>query len=255
MKRAIKARMPQWLKTLAKRVRYRVLYSSGTSRHCPICDRSSSRFLPAGVVRRADATCPHCNSLERHRFVWVFVNEQTDLLRDPAKRMLHVAPEACLEAQFRRYLGTQYITADLNDRRTMVKMDVTDIHFPDQSFDVIYCSHVLEHVSDDRQAMREFYRILKPDGWAMLLVPISAYKTHEDPSIVKPSERLIAFGQEDHVRRYGPDFVDRLRDAHFCVDVISPNDLTQFCGRALPHEKFGLTSGAGEIFFCTKARD
>ena len=130
-----------------------------------------------------------------------------------------------------------------------MKMDIMDIQYPDESFDVIYCSHVLEHVPDDRKAMREFRRVLKRGGWAILLVPITAGKTHEDPSITEPAERLRVFGQEDHVRIYGPDYVDRLREAGFAVtetrvpDLVSPEDA----------QLMGLTQAAGEIHLCRRA--
>jgi predicted SAM-dependent methyltransferase len=162
--------------------------------------------------------------------------------------MLHVAPESCLEPTFRKQLGDDYLTADLFNPLAMVKMDITDIQYPDESFDVIYCSHVLEHVVDDRKAMSEFYRVLKSDGWAILLVPITAETTYEDPSIVAPVERLKHFGQDDHVRRYGHDYVDRLRDAGFNVSVIEASDLC----RQSELVQMGLTSASGEIFFCTK---
>ena len=129
-------------------------------------------------------------------------------------------------------------------------MDITNIEYPDQSFDVIYCSHVLEHVLDDRKAMSEFCRVLKNDGWAILLVPIGAERTFEDPLIVSPQDRLKAFGLEDHVRLYGRDYIDRLRAAGFKVEIATTEDLVQ------PHEmvKFGLTNtkANGEIYYCTK---
>jgi ubiquinone/menaquinone biosynthesis C-methylase UbiE len=101
----------------------------------------------------------------------------------------------------------------------MVKMDITDIQYPDNSFDVVYCSHVLEHVPDDRKAMRELARVLKPTGWAILAVPIFNEKTFEDPTITSPEERERVFRQSDHVRIYGRDFVDRLRESGFDVTV------------------------------------
>jgi SAM-dependent methyltransferase len=163
--------------------------------------------------------------------------------------MLHVAPEPCIEVRLRRRLGAGYLTADLMNTGAMVKMDIMDIQYPDESFDVIYCSHVLEHVPDDRKAMREFRRVLKRGGWAILLVPINAGKTYEDPSITEPAERLRVFGQEDHVRNYGPDYVDRLREAGFAVtetrvpDLVSPEDA----------QLMGLTQAAGEIYSCRRA--
>jgi ubiquinone/menaquinone biosynthesis C-methylase UbiE len=162
--------------------------------------------------------------------------------------MLHVAPQRCFESRFRERLGDNYLTADLFDTYAMVKMDITNIEYADQSFDVIYCSHVLEHVQDDKRAMREFYRVLKNNGWAILLVPITSERTFEDPSIVEPLERLKAFGEEVHVRRYGPDYVDRLREVGFSVEITKVNDLVQ-SDEAV---RMGLTPGAGEIYYCTK---
>jgi hypothetical protein len=107
---------------------------------------------------------------------------------------------------------------------------------------------VLEHVSDDLQAIGEFHRILKSDGWAVLLVPITADKTFEDSSIIDQYERLKLFGQEDHVRRYGPDFIDRLSEVGFKARVTIPSDF-------LAEEEIvlmGITDAAGEIFHCTK---
>jgi predicted SAM-dependent methyltransferase len=127
-------------------------------------------------------------------------------------------------------------------------MDITRVGYAKETFDVIYCSHVLEHVSDDRQAIHEFHRILKPDGWAVLLVPITADKTFEDASITDPCERLKLFGQENHVRRYGPDFMERLSEVGFKVKVTTPSDF-------LTEEEIvymGITDAAGEIFHCTK---
>src|SRR5262249_34549913 len=136
------------------------------------------------------------------------------------------------------------------DKRAMIAMDIAAIDLPNDSFDVIYCSHVLEHVADDRRAMRELRRVLKPDGWAILLVPITASATVEDPSVVDPAERLRMFGQEDHVRRYGPDYIDRLRDAEFDVTEINVHDLM---GQA-DAQRMGLLQAAGSIHFCRKRR-
>jgi SAM-dependent methyltransferase len=131
----------------------------------------------------------------------------------------------------------------------MVKMDITNIQYPAKTFDVILCSHVLEHVIDDKGAIREIFRVLKDNGWAILLVPISSDRTFENPSISSPADRIKIFGQQDHVRRYGPDYVDRLREAGFNVEIFKVNDLVQ--GGDV--EKMGLNSSSGEIFYCTKS--
>ena len=239
------------LKKPLRQLKHRVteLPYYGTARLCPVCGASARLFRQHGIIRRDDARCQHCGALERHRLLWQYITTQTNLFDGKPKKMLHVAPEGCFESRFREQLGDNYLTADLLNPRAMVKMDITDIQYPDQSFDVIYCSHVLEHVLDDRRAMREFYRVLNDKGWAILLVPImETDTTYEDPSIVDPEERLKAFGQSDHVRSYGPDYADRLREAGFIVKVTRPADLVS------PNDviKMGLTPASGEIYFCTK---
>jgi SAM-dependent methyltransferase len=180
--------------------------------------------------------------------VWLYFTQRTDLFDGATKRMLHVAPERCLERRLAGAIGAGYLTADLQDKRAMVRMDITTIAYPDNWFDVIYCSHVLEHVVDDRRAMREFHRVLRPSGWAILLVPITTDQTVEDPTIVDPKERLRLFGQEDHVRRYGPDYVNRLQDAGFKVRVSRASDLCEPAERV----RMGLTAASGEIYQCSK---
>lgn len=248
--RAILSKLPEWAKAPLRRTRnvIKVLPYYGKGRYCPVCRRSSSRFKPFGIVPREDAQCAHCDALERHRFVWLFFQKNTDLFHGETKKMLHVAPEQCFESIFKDRLGDNYLTADLLNSRAMVKMDICDIQFPDGSFDVIYCSHVLEHVLDDQQAMREFFRVLDSNGWAILNVPITRETTFEDSSIVDPQERLKAFGQEDHVRRYGQDYVERLRDSGFTVKIIKVGDLAN----SDEVVSMGLTQASGEIFFCTK---
>jgi predicted SAM-dependent methyltransferase len=172
----------------------------------------------------------------------------TDLFDGRPKMMLHIAPEECFESKLRKHLGEGYITADLCDPRAMIKMNITNIQYPDEYFDIIYCSHVLEHVEDDRSAMREFCRVLKQGGWAILLVPITADKTFEDPSIIAPVDRLRVFGQEDHVRRYGPDYVDRLQEAGFKVKVSRVSDLFKKDDIV----RMGLTPENREIYHCSK---
>jgi SAM-dependent methyltransferase len=248
--KAIISRLPEWAETTLRRIRdfVREVPYHGTGRVCPVCGKSSRRFRPFGVVPRNDAQCAHCSALERHRFLWLYLSRRTNLFDGTPKKMLHVAPELCFESRFKKRLGDNYLTADLFNARAMVKMDITNIEYPDQSFDVIYCSHVLEHVQDDRKAMREFYRVLKSKGWAILPVPVNDDETFEDPSIIAPLDRLKAFGQEDHVRRYGLDYVDRLREAGFKVEITEVNDVVQ--NEEAIH--MGLTPASGKIYYCTK---
>lgn len=213
-----------------------------------MCNRSSRRFMPYGFVPREEAQCLHCGALERHRLLWLFLKKNTDLFDGKVKKMLHVAPEPCFESIFRAQLGSGYLTADLLNPKAMVKMDISDIKYPDESFDVIYCSHVLEHIPDDKKGMKEFYRVLKNSGWAILNVPITRDITYEDSSIIDPKERLKAFGQEDHVRCYGPDYVERLRDTGFTVKVSERSDVADKDESV----RMGLTRSSGLIYYCTK---
>jgi hypothetical protein len=221
----------------------------GNRRHCPVCGRSARMFLRTGVARRPDARCPFCNSVERHRMLWRYLQEETDFFRNRDARMLHVAAEDCFEPRFRQQLGAGYTSADFM-KPADVKMDVQNIQFPDATFDIVFCSHVLEHVPDDRKAMREMHRVLKPAGWAIIMVPITAAQTFEDPSVTDPQERLRLFGQHDHVRCYGPDFVDRLEDAGFNVVVTRAADFLT----AGEIERIAASHPmTGEVFHCTKA--
>lgn len=237
----------EWVKTPFRALLDRGKRTAPESRECPVCGRISSEFRSFGLDPRPDAQCPRCGALERHRLLWLYLSQRTNLFDGRRKTMLHVAPEECLEERFRRRLGAGYVTADLLNPRAMVTMDVTNIQYPNHSFDVIYCSHVLEHVVDDRRAMREFRRVMKPGGWAILVVPITAERTFEDPSVIDPAERLRVFGQEDHVRRYGPDYVDRLREAGFRVEVTTITDLVT----AETATRMGLTEACGDIYTCS----
>jgi SAM-dependent methyltransferase len=242
--------LPEWVIAPLKRAvkLVRVLSYFGKARYCSVCGNSSSHFRTSGEVPREEAECVHCGALERHRLLCLFWQKRTHLFDGKSRKMLHVAPEKCLESMLKERLGGDYLTADLFNPSAMVKMDICAIQYPEQSFDVIYCSHVLEHVPDDKQAMREFFRVLKNDGWAILNVPITGEKTFEDSSIVDPKERLKAFGQEDHVRSYGPDYVERLRDSGFTVEVIKVDDLAESDDVV----RMGLTPASGEIYYCTK---
>lgn len=187
---------------------------------CPCCD-SSFRGLRSHRAR-TDVKCPRCGSLERHRLLWLYFTRRTNLLVDDLD-VLHVAPEYSFEKRLARRHGPRYVTADLDSPLASVRMDVMGMPFDDASFDVVLCNHVLEHVADDRIAMGEIRRILRPGGWAVLLVPIDPTResTFEDPAIISPQDRLRHYGQEDHARLYGRDYPDRLRQAGFEVTVES----------------------------------
>jgi SAM-dependent methyltransferase len=201
-----------------------------------------------------NAVCPWCGSQVRHRALWLYVERRTDLLAAGAAggrdrtRLLHLAPEHVLAERLRAVPGIDYLSADL-DQPAMEHWDLTDVPHPDDSFDAIICSHVLEHVPDDRAAMRELRRILRPDGWAIVQVPIDYERaeTLEDPAIQTPTERERAYWQADHMRLYANDFPDRLRSEGLEVTVDSYL-------RTLSEEevdRFGLIS-LEDIYVCGK---
>lgn len=205
---------------------------------CPVCTMSRRGFNPHGLIPRPNARCPNCGALERHRFLWLFLQRRTDLFGGTRKKVLHFAPERFFAERLAKLPHLDYTTADLYNP-AMVKADITALPFPDASFDVLICSHVLEHIPDDRKAMRECRRVLRHDGYAVILVPITAPATVEDLTITDPKERERLYGQHDHVRRYGPDFADRLKEAGWSVaehaaDAVAGPERARF---AIPHDE------------------
>jgi SAM-dependent methyltransferase len=216
-----------------------------------VCGSWVRRFREYGLNGRLDAQCPVCNALERHRFLWLFLKKRTTFLDGTPGKMLCFALEPCIEHNFQKVANLEYLYADLYDPKAMIKVDIANIQFPDETFDWVYCSHVLEHVENDSKAIGEMYRVLKKGGQAVVVVPILVEKTYEDPSITDPAERERVFGQHDHVRLYGPDFKDRLIATGFIVtDFYVENLLNQ-----KQIEKLGLKyipSKITPIYLCQK---
>jgi SAM-dependent methyltransferase len=197
-----------------------VLWRGGAV-ECPCCGGRFRGFLPGGVERRPGARCPRCGALERHRLVWLWLARETTLLTAP-HRVLVVAPEAFLQEALRRRPNLDYLSVDLDSPLAMRRMDVTRLDLADASFDALLCSHVLEHVLDDRAAMRELLRVTRPGGWAVLQTPFDPAReaSDEDPTVTDPAARRARFGQRDHVRTYGRDLFDRLRASGWEVERI-----------------------------------
>jgi SAM-dependent methyltransferase len=202
-------KLRRWL--IRHPLRYR-----GSSVVCPLCGGSFRRFMPQRGRPQALCPNPECRTVERHRILWFFLERE---VRIAGLDVLHFAPEPSLEARIRSAPGVRYTSVDLDSPLAMVHADITALPFEDASFDLIVCSHVLEHVSDDARALSELRRVLRPEGSAVLLYPVdlSRDETYEDDSIVDPEARLRAFGQRDHVRWYGRDHLERLRSAGFDV--------------------------------------
>lgn len=188
---------------------------------CPVCRTLAPKFNNGGVGKpRPNAKCPTCGSLERHRLFWVhLVNRVWPRLPEGKKDVLHIAPEPFLVDLLKPRPDVNYVSGDLMMSASMAKMDLTDIAFWDAQFDLIICSHVLEHIPEDIKAMREMRRVLRPGGILLVMVPMYGEKTYEDFSITEPKDRLAHFGQEDHVRKYGRDIVGRLEEAGFDAQI------------------------------------
>lgn len=221
---------------------------TGNELFCPCCGRSYNRFLPYGIVSRENALCPGCSSLERHRFLWLYMEEY---LKNLSGRMniLHVAPEKVLQKKLLSYPDVNYISVDLNSPSAMLKMDITDICFKDDYFDIIICNHVLEHILDDAKAMGELFRVLSAKGTAIITVPQNRQleSTYEDPKIILKEDRLRCFGQDDHVRIYGMDFSERLKKTGFAVSIYSVAE--HYSDEQI--KKYGLLKDE-KIFLCRK---
>ncbi len=231
---------------------YRQAYSlfyRGSGYYCPFCGQSHRRFLPDGsrakVIKRynvigggyrTNCLCPACGSKDRERLLYAFL-QQYPLLKDNRQAdnlflgaselfVLHIAPEKNLKKVLQKTPNLTYINADLDAGAADIRMDITQISYPDNYFDVILCSHVLEHIPNDIMAMRELYRVLKPQGVAILQVPFAEKltRTYEDFNIISPADREIYFGQFDHVRIYGQDYLHRLRSVGFVPTVYEASD-------------------------------
>ena len=197
-------------------------YLKGNNYTDPIDNKSFRKFLPYGYqVQRQNVLSPSTLSLERHRLLWLYLTNETDFFTSK-KKVLHMAPEQCFLARFRK-LNHDYKTADLDSPIADVKADIINLPFNDNSFDVIFCNHVLEHVQDDTKAMKELFRVMKKGVMGIFQVPQDLNRdiTFEDNSITDPKERAKIFGQYDHVRVYGRDYFDKLRSIGFKVEEVN----------------------------------
>jgi SAM-dependent methyltransferase len=184
------------------------------SRLCPIC-HYSGLFWPGGWPVRPEANCPRCGSAERHRLFKLWFDKNTRLFS--SKAILHFAPERSL-SPILRACTANYVTADFVSGADL-KLNIEEMRLPNESFDVIVCSHVLEHVND-AAALREIHRVLRKEGLALIMIPIceGLQKTYENPSITVDHNRAAHFGQSDHLRWFGADFRTRVSNAHLSLD-------------------------------------
>ena len=211
----------------------------------PIDGNSFRKFLPYGYeIQRENVLSPSTLSLERHRLLWLYLKNETAFFTTD-KKVLHFAPEQAFYSRFRQMKNLDYTTTDLNSPLADVKADICNLPFKDNTYDVIFCNHVLEHIPDDTKAMRELYRVLKKGGMGIFQIPqdLNRDVTFEDNSITDRKERAKIFGQYDHVRIYGKDYFDKLRSVGFKVDEVDytktllEEEITKYCltkGEVLP---------------------
>ena len=211
----------------------------GTTFTDPIDGRSFKSFLPYGYGnQRNNVLSPSTLSLERHRLLWLYLNNETDFFTSTEKKkVLHFAPEQAFYKLFRNQKNIDYTTTDLFSPLADVKADICNLPFADNSYDIILCNHVLEHIPDDTKAMQELYRVLKPGGMGIFQIPqdLNRETTFSDDSITNQKERAAIFGQYDHVRIYGRDYFDKLRSIGFTVveeeytKKIAPELVEKYC--------------------------
>lgn len=212
-------------------------YLKGDKYIDPIDGKRFKSFLPYGYAKqRNNVLSPSTLSLERHRLLWLYLQRETDFFTAP-HQVLHFAPEQAFYKRFKKQANLTYTTTDLESPLADVKADICNLPFADNSFDIILCNHVLEHIPDDTKAMQELFRILKPGGMGIFQVPqdLNRPTTFQDDTITDPKERTVIFGQYDHVRVYGLDYFDKLRQIGFTVveeeytQKLSPKEVEQYC--------------------------
>ena len=229
--RTILTRVSMFIKPIIR------IYLSGNRYTDPIDGRSFRSFIPYGYNNvRKNALSPSTYSLERHRMLWLYLKNETDIFTKQI-RLLHFAPEPAFHKIFKNCNNISYDTIDLNSPLAEIKADICDLPIKNDTYDYILCNHVLEHIDDDIKAMSELYRVLKKGGIGIFQIPIDVERknTFEDPSITSPKQRNKIFGQYDHVRIYGMDYFDRLKSVGFSVNQIyygeklSEEEIFKYC--------------------------
>lgn len=207
----------------------------GDKVECPVCERKFSKFLSYGsdVAHRENVLCPYDLTLERHRLMWLYLKDHSNFFTANPLEVLHIAPEQCFIHKFRKQPNLRYLTGDLESPLADIHFDLHQIPLDANRFDVVFCNHVMEHVDDPIQCMKEIFRVMKKGGWAILQVPqdMSRELTYEDPKIVTPEDRELHFWQKDHVRLFGRDYPSYLEKAGFRVEPFLLKDY-------MPLEKF-----------------
>lgn len=204
-------------------------FYKGDKVECVVCEKSFSKFLSYGsdTAHRENVLCPYDLTLERHRLMWMYLKDHSEFFTSREKlEVLHVAPEQCFFKKFKAQENLNYLTGDLVSPLADIHFDLHDIPLEENKFDVVFCNHVLEHVDDALQCMKELHRVMKPGGWGIMQVPQDhdRAETYEDPTITSPEEREKHFWQKDHVRLFGQDYPQWLEKAGFEIETFDPTE-------------------------------
>ena len=214
------------------------LFYHGNKVECPVCGKTFRKFLSYGSdkAHRENVLCPSDLTLERHRLMWLYLKEHSTFFETERLDVLHIAPEQCFHGLFKKQKNLNYLTGDLVSPLADLHFDLHQIPLENDRFDVIFCNHVMEHVEDAHQCMKELFRVMKPGGWGIMQVPQDHNReiTLEDPAIISPEDREKFYWQKDHVRLFGQDYPEWLSNAGFQVeqflmkDVYSEEQINRF---------------------------
>ena len=215
---------------------------------CPCCEHQFRRLAPHGRPPRPGRACPNCRALQRHRLLWLYLVRERNILSS-SYRVLHVAPERAIRRRLSSASNLTYVTVDLAMAEAAVHSELEALPFEDACFDIVICSHVLEHVQHDLQSMAEMHRVLAPTGRALIMVPVDRRRseTHEDASITDPDARRQVFGHPGHVRYYGTDVTTRLEQSGFGVDPVD------YADHIPPEEAERIRVSRGELIYVCRS--
>ena len=239
----------------------------GNKVNCVLCGSSFRKFLPTGILERdfwkstegfeirklphvtiCNAKCAKCGSSERQRLFYIYMKNKQGFDKQKNIRILEVGPDDFVTKVLFDREDIEYTSVDIERSNATQKMDLTNLNYPDNSFDNIFCYHVLEHINDDIKAMSELYRVLKPGGWGILQVPLWSDLTFEDSKFL-PKEYERVYGHPQHVRRYGRDYLDRLESVGFKVDLDKyASSLTNDYAK-----RYGILKSE-DIYLCSKTK-